>query len=105
MKILFICNQGRNRSRTAAELFASDFKAQSAGLYNDSPVTGQQLVWADLIIVMEDTQRIEIAKSFPAIYLQKRILTLGIPDIYSYRQPELVQLLRAKMSELLQPLI
>ena len=101
MNILFICNQGRNRSKTAAGLFRSRFETKSAGLYSDGPVTKQQLCWADTIIVMEDAQRTEIAKRFPSTYIQKRILCLGIPDIYRCNQPELVTVLRAKMKDLL----
>ncbi len=101
MNVLFICNQSQNRSKTAEELFRSRFETKSAGLYNDDPVTNQQLRWADTIIVMEDAQRTEIAKRFPHVYLQKRILCLGIPDIYRCNQRELVGALRTKMSELL----
>jgi len=101
MDILFICNQGKNRSKTAAEVFSGRFTTASAGLYGDTPVTETQLAQADVIIAMEERHRREIAERFPRIYLQKRILVLGIPDIYRYGQPELVQLLKVRMSELL----
>jgi predicted protein tyrosine phosphatase len=100
MNILFICNQGRNRSRTAAKLFENRFKTKSAGLYRDRPVTRQQLFWADTIIVMEDLQRTEISKRFPDVYLQKRILVLGITDMYRYEQPELTEALQSKMCDI-----
>jgi predicted protein tyrosine phosphatase len=96
MKILFICNQNQNRSRTAAELFKGRFETKSAGLFNSRPVTKSQISWADTVIVMEDSQRSEIAKRFPELYMQKRILSLDIPDIYSHNQPELVDLLKSK---------
>ena len=98
MDILFICNQGKNRSKTAAEVFSGRFTTASAGLYGDTPVTETQLAQADVIVVMEDGHRTEIAKRFPRVYLQKQILVLGIPDIYDYGQPELVRLLRVRMS-------
>jgi len=100
MNILFICNQGRNRSKTAAEVFSEGFRTASASLYSDTPVTETQLAQADVIIAMEERHRTEIAERFPRIYLQKRILVLGIPDIYRYGQPELVRLLKAEMSGL-----
>jgi len=100
MDILFICNQGKNRSKTAAEVFSGRFTTASAGLYGDTPVTETQLAQADVIIAMEERHRREIAERFPRIYLQKRILVLGIPDIYRYGQPELVRLLKAEMSGL-----
>ena len=100
MKILFICNQGQNRSKTAAEFFKDRFKTKSAGLYNDKPITKQQLAWADTIMVMEDKQRSEIAKQFPDVYLQKRILSVNILDVYQYNQHELIDILKSRVKEL-----
>lgn len=100
MKVLFICNQNLNRSKTAEEVFKDSFETKSAGLYNEKPVTAKHLSWADVVIVMEDIQREEIAKRFPKHYLQKRILSLNIPDIYNYNEPELIELLKRRMSEL-----
>ena len=100
MKVLFICNQNLNRSKTAEELFKDKFKTKSAGLYNEKPLSEKQLSWADIVVVMEDEQRAEIAKRFPKLYMQKRILSLGIPDVYFYNHPELIELSNYKMSEL-----
>jgi len=99
MNILFICNQNENRSKTAQELFKGRFNTKSAGLYNQKPVTEKQLSWADTIIVMEDEQRTEIAKRFPKQYLQKRIISLDIPDVYSYNDSKLISTLNSKMLE------
>ncbi len=100
MKVLFICNQNQHRSKTAEELFKDRFKTKSAGLYNEKPVTAKQLSWADVIVVMEEAQRTEIARRFPKQYIQKRILSLGIPDMYHYNQPELIDILKSKINEL-----
>ena len=62
MKVLFICNQNENRSKTAEELFKGRIETKSAGLYNEKPVSEKQLSWADLVVVMEDEQRTEISK-------------------------------------------
>ena len=105
MKVLFICNQNQHRSKTAECLFENRFETKSAGLFNENPVTEKQLSWADLIVVMEGFQIDEIAKRFPQQYMQKRILSLGIPDIYHYDQPELKFLLVSRFEELLQPFI
>lgn len=101
MNLLFICNQNENRSKTAANLFKSKFKTKSAGLYNENPVTENELEWAHTIVVMEDKQRTELSKKFPKQYMQKRILSLNIPDIYRFNQPELIDLLKSKMNELI----
>lgn len=100
MKVLFICNQNQNRSKTAEEIFKGRFKTKSAGLYNEKPVNEKNISWADLVVVMEENQRTEIAKRFLKLYMQKKILSLNIPDNYYYNQPELIELLNYKMSEL-----
>ena len=76
------------------------FKTKSAGLYNQKPVTQKQIELADDIIVMEDHQRTKIAKRFPKLYMQKRILFLNIPDIYHYDQTELRSILNPKVKSL-----
>ena len=100
MKVLFVCNQNQNRSKTAENLFRGKFKTKSAGLYNEKPITEKQISWADTIIVMDEEQRREIAKRFPKQYMQKRILSLDVPDVYHYNQPELVNVLKSKIKDL-----
>ena len=100
MKILFICNQNENRSKTAEKLFKKLHKTKSAGLYNEKPVTKTQLEWADLIVVMEDEQRSEIAKRFSDQYAKKQILSFEIADLYHYNQPELIDTLKTKFNGL-----
>jgi predicted protein tyrosine phosphatase len=100
MKVLFICNQNENRSKTAEELFKDRFETKSAGLYNERPVSREQIRWADLILVMEDAQRTEISKRFPDLYLKKHILSLDIPDNYYYNQPALIKILDEKVKQL-----
>ena len=101
MNVLFICNQNQHRSRTAELLFREKFNTKSAGLYNRTPVTREELAWADLVLVMEPAQRSEIAKRFPDMYLKKRILSLDIPDIYQFNQPELIKVLKSKLKRVL----
>ena len=91
MNVLFICNQNKHRSRTAGEIFSRRWNTKSAGLYNNR-VTKQQISWADVIFVMEDDQRSEIGRRFPREYLQKRIISLEISDIYQYNDPKLVRI-------------
>jgi len=99
MRVLFICNQNQNRSKTAEVLFKNKFETKSAGLYNIKPVTAQEISWADLILVMEDAQRKELSKRFPELYLKKHILSLDIPDNYYYNQPELITLLDERVKQ------
>lgn len=101
MRVLFVCNQNKHRSKTAEELFSASFETASAGLYAGELVTQESISWADLVVVMEDEQRLEISKRFPTEYLRKRILSLGISDVYHYNQPELKEILQFKMSQAL----
>ncbi|RJQ20236.1 hypothetical protein C4580_04330 [Candidatus Woesearchaeota archaeon] len=64
-------------------------------------MTKEQIAQADVVVVMEDAQRSEIAKRFPSLYLTKRILCWNIPDIYRFGQPELVDALKEKAGDLL----
>ena len=101
MKVLFICNQNENRSKTAEKLFKGKFETKSAGLYNEKPVSIKQMSWADAIVVMEDFQRHELAVRFPDEYMKKRVLSMEIPDIYRYNQPELIGIMKDRMKDLL----
>ena len=98
MKVLFICNQGENRSKTAEHLFKDKFETRSAGLYNNL-VKKSDMEWADLVIVMEDHQRKTISERFPELYLKKRIISLNILDVYYYNQPSLIKILNEKIIE------
>ena len=101
MKLLFICNQNENRSKTAEEIFKNKFETKSAGLYNKKQVDEKQLSWADKVIVMEDEQRSEIARRFPKQYIKKQIISLEIPDVYNYNNPALIRILKSKSNDLL----
>lgn len=101
MKVLFICNQNKNRSKTAEEIFSDKFETKSAGLFCSKPVGKKELSWADVVMVMEEEQRHELAKRFPKLYLQKRILNLNIPDIYNHDDPRLVSSLKEKVKVLI----
>ena len=100
MKMLFVCNQNKHRSKTAEEIFKNTLDVKSAGLYNNTPINKEQLQWCDIIVVMEEEQRIEISKRFPKEYLQKRILCFNVSDNYHYMQPELIEELRTKFFRL-----
>ena len=99
--LLFICNLNKHRSKTAEELFSKSYPVKSAGLYSGNPLTEKLMKWADLILVMDDEQRNEVSKRFPELYIQKRILSLDVPDTYHYNQPELIHVLEQRMKKAL----
>ena len=85
MNLLFVCNLGRNRSRTAAEILSDKHNTRYRGIYSNL-IAKEDVAWADLVIVMEDHQRSEIAKRFPEEYLKKKIISIDVPDIYNYNK-------------------
>ena len=91
MNKLFVCNQGKYRSRTASALFGGKY----AGVFVN--LKKEDLEWADVVYVFEERQRSEIGRKFPTQYLKKRILNLEIPDIYGYMDRKLVDVLRRKL--------
>jgi predicted protein tyrosine phosphatase len=65
------------------------------------PVSTDLLEWADRVFVMEQSQRRYLNVHFAHSLKAKKIVCLNIPDRYSYMQPELVTVLRAKVLPLL----
>jgi len=101
-KLLFICNQNQNRSKTAEELFKNKYQTKSAGLYNENPVNKKTISWADVIIVMDEEQRKEVVKRFPNETIKKQILSLEVEDVYAYGQENLKKVLNARFNEIKQ---
>lgn len=103
---LFICSQNKLRSPTAETVFAKwpGVETDSAGLNNDAetPLTQEQIAWADIIFVMEKTHRTKLSKRFRKYLNGKRVVCLDIPDDYDFMQPELVKLLEARVGRFLQ---
>ena len=103
--ILFICGANKLRSPTAEQIFSKlpNIETDSAGLNAeaDQRVSPEQIEWADVIFVMEKSQRVKLAKQFRKYLNGKRVISLDIPDKYTFMQPELVALLEKKVGPLL----
>jgi len=101
-RLLFICGKCRQRSPTAEQVFATDprFETDAAGLSADADIElgTDQLEWATDIVVMEKAQRTKLRQKFKKHLNGKRIVCLDIPDDYDYMQPELVELLEARIA-------
>lgn len=101
MRLLFICSQNRLRSPTAEQLFADrpGIETASAGTNRgaDNPLSSELVEWADLIFAMEKQHQRKLSQTFGPYLRGKRVVCLGIPDDYEYMQPELVDLLEAKV--------
>jgi predicted protein tyrosine phosphatase len=96
MNVLFLCNQGENRSRTSSEMWAKmypEHRVKYAGFYNN--VDDQLLDWADKIIVFERQHEDEL-KSRGYSYWGKSY-NISVDDLYVYNSNQLKALLREKL--------
>lgn len=102
---LFVCGRARLRSPTAAQVFASwrGVETDFGGLNPDAdtPLSADQIDWADIVFVMEPRQRAVLTRRFRQHLKATRIVCLSIPDRYGFMEPELVRLLEAKAGPLL----
>ena len=100
-KLLFVCSENRLRSPTAETVFSEyeGIEAIGAGTNSDAetPVSGDLILWADVILVMEKSHRNKISKKYKELLKDKRLVVLDIPDNYECMQPELIKLLKAKV--------
>jgi len=105
IKALFICSQNKLRSPTAEQVFSvwPGVETDSAGLNSDaiSPLSPEQIDWADILFVMEKAQRSRLGKKFRRHLNGKRVVCLDIPDDYAFMQPELIRVLESKASPFL----
>jgi len=104
-RVLFLCSRHRLRSPTAEQVFRAwpGLEVDSAGLAPDAdtPLSADQVAWAELILVMENAHRRRLQSRFAGPLKGKRVVVLGIPDDYGFMQPELVDLLLRKAGPLL----
>lgn len=99
--LLFVCSANKLRSPTAEHIFSTwpDVETDSAGLNSDAEqqLSTEQLVWADIIFVMEKAHRNKLSKKFQKYLKGKRVICLDIPDEYDFMDPDLVRLLKARV--------
>ncbi|MEM7400667.1 MAG: low molecular weight protein tyrosine phosphatase family protein [Pseudomonadota bacterium] len=108
-KLLFVCSENKLRSPTAEKVFSEfeGIEAIGCGTNNDSetPISGDLIEWADIVFVMEKSHRNKVSKKYKGLLKSKRLVCLNIPDNYDRMQPELIQLLKVKVSRVVRILI
>ena len=101
-RLLFVCARNRLRSPTAEAVFAEvqGIETSSAGTAADAEcvIDLGMVEWADSIFVMEARQKKFLQARFAEALKEKTVVCLGVPDRYTYMQPELVDLLRQRMA-------
>ena len=102
-RVLFICRLNRHRSATAERIFSkrTDLDVRSAGTEEDAMVrvNVRMLEWADVIFAMDPLQVEALRRMFPAHPALERVICLDIEDVYSFLQPQLVELLQQRVPE------
>jgi predicted protein tyrosine phosphatase len=102
LHVLFVCSQNKLRSPTAEQVFADypGIECTSGGTNNDAenPLSAELVEWADVIFVMEKQHQKKVASKYQRYLRGKRVVCLGIPDVYEFMQPELVDLLDVRVT-------
>ena len=105
-KILFVCSQNKLRSLTAEKIY-QDFRryqVKSAGTNAGARirVTEGLIGWADRIFVMEKNHLNILRKKYREALTGKQLVCLFIPDDYEYMAPELINILKLRLSRYLE---
>jgi len=102
-KLLFVCSENKLRSPTAEEVFSQydGVEAMGCGTNGDAatPLSGDLIEWADVILTMEKSHRNKVSQKYQALLKGKRLICLDIPDNFERMQPELIKLLKSKVSK------
>ncbi|MDC2888952.1 low molecular weight protein tyrosine phosphatase family protein [Psychrosphaera algicola] len=103
MNLLFVCSQNNLRSPTAESVFSdiANISVRSAALNNHAeiPLGVEDVIWADYIFVMEQSQKKKLRSHFKIHLNAQRVICLGIPDNYEYMEPALVDLFKQKVAQ------
>lgn len=111
-RVLTVCSAGCLRSPTAAHILSSppfNFNTRCAGIsqeYAIVPVTDALIVWANVILCMDELQQHDINMKQNSIAQQltdfeyRQVINLDIPDMYDYRNPELVKMMTDKFMDI-----
>ena len=104
IKILIICSRNRKRSLTAEKIYKNDQRLELRSV-GTSPkakrrITKRDVDWANLIICVEDKHQKLIQQSFGRNNLPT-ILILDIEDKYEFMDPELIEILKNGIEEIL----
>jgi len=102
MNILFICSRNQWRSPTAERVWRNHpgVNVRSAGTSRNArrTVSEADIVWADLILVMEDRHKDRLKAQFRQHGRHMNLHVLDIPDDYRFMDPDLVETVRMKVA-------
>jgi predicted protein tyrosine phosphatase len=100
-RVLFVCSGNVDRSPTAEALLKSreGLDVRSAGTWEAArtAVSKELIDWADTIFVMEEHHKEALKRIGPKA--ENKIIVLDIDDHYLKNDPELVKILKEKLSK------
>ena len=106
LRVLFVCVRNLRRSPTAEKIFQNDqrLSVRSAGVSDSSKrkIQWGDLIWADLILVMEPKYADRIRSKFTGLESFPPIHSLDIPDEFEFLDQELIDLLIPSIEEAIQ---
>ena len=105
LNVLFVCSRNQWRSPTAETVFRhhDGLRVRSGGTSPNARhrVSVRDVAWADVIFVMEPKHKQRLMAEHRRVIGGKPLHVLDIPDDYRYMDPELVELVCASVSALL----
>ena len=103
-RVLTVCSANMLRSPTMAHVLSAEpysFNTRSAGIAGFAliPVTEDLLMWADEVVCADTEHALYIRDKMIEYMLDKPIIDLKIPDIYEYRNPKLIELIKERYGQ------
>jgi predicted protein tyrosine phosphatase len=99
-KALCICSAGLLRSPTIAYVLSNNgFNVRAAGVHDYALVPLDEVLyeWADVLVFAEQNHLDAYITKNGGLPPQKPFFVLGIPDMYEFRDPELVKIIQEKL--------
>lgn len=102
MNFLFVCSRNQWRSPTAERVISeyAGIHTRSAGTSRHAKhtISKQDVLWADVIMVMEYHHKKQIMMSFRKELHHKTVIVLDIPDDYHYMDVALIELIHESVA-------
>lgn len=97
-RILTVCSAGLLRSPTLAWYLQKhyDFNCRAVGVHDYAlvPIDDILIEWADIIIFVDQDKANIVKDKYSENLANKKTFTFDIPDIYSYREEELIEIIK-----------
>ena len=94
-KVLTVCSAGLLRSPTLAWILGQhNYNVRACGIHDYAlvPIDSVLVAWADIIIFVHPDIEFAHRMAYKSVK-DKQIFTFNVPDIYEYKEPELVTIL------------